>query len=194
MFWPPPSMKVFLRLWWRNSQLSICDSILLAALHGCCFSSKERGSLSNSWDHGRSRPADIFLPNWSGGLAAALDITIISPMQSLTLERSAITPGHALRIAEDWKLAAHGKECRLEGVKFHSFGFGVFGGLGPEPHRRRESHWSSAGTATRIWPIRDYPTTGTEISISFRKGNATLWTTRQRPCPASVDGILWSYV
>ena len=61
---------------------------------------------------------EIFLPNLSKGRPAALDVTIISPMKLLTLERAAITPGHALRITEERKLASHGEECRLEEVNF----------------------------------------------------------------------------
>ena len=39
-------------------------------------------------------------------------------MQSLTLERAAITPGYALHIAGERKLAAYAKECCLAGVHF----------------------------------------------------------------------------
>ena len=71
----------------------ICDSILSAARAAALAPRREVPSLIPGT---RSRPADIFLPNWSGGRPAALDVTVISPMQSLTLERAAITPGHAL--------------------------------------------------------------------------------------------------
>ena len=43
---------------------------------------------------------------------------MVSPMQSLNLERATITPGYALRFAEERKLAAHGEESRSEGVNF----------------------------------------------------------------------------
>ena len=43
-----------------------------------------------------SRPADIYLPNWTRGKPAALDIHVISTLQQLTLKEAATTQGHAL--------------------------------------------------------------------------------------------------
>ena len=66
----------------------------------------------------RNRPVNIFLPNWSGGHPIALDVTVISPMQSLTLEDATTTPGYALGIAEERNLAANAEDCRSVGVNF----------------------------------------------------------------------------
>ena len=41
-----------------------------------------------------SRPADIFLPNWCRGHPAALDVTVISTLQLLTLVGAAATQGN----------------------------------------------------------------------------------------------------
>ena len=38
----------------------------------------------------QSRPAYIFLPNWKRGQPAALDVTVISTLQRLTLQGAAI--------------------------------------------------------------------------------------------------------
>ena len=51
-----------------------------------------------------ARPADIYLPSWSCGSPAALDVTVISPLS--TLVRSATTRGHALKVAADRKIAS----------------------------------------------------------------------------------------
>ena len=48
-----------------------------------------------------SRPADVFLPNWDMGRPAALDVTVISTLQDLTVAGAAATPGHALRVGEE---------------------------------------------------------------------------------------------
>jgi len=45
-----------------------------------------------------SRPADVFLPTWSPGRPAALDVHVISPLQQQTLGEAAFTPGHALHV------------------------------------------------------------------------------------------------
>ena len=103
----------------NNDQLPghnlICDSTLSVAQAAALAPRREVPSLILGT---RSRSADIFLPNWTGGHPAALDITVISPMQSLTLKSAAITPGHALYITEERKLVARGEECHLEGVNF----------------------------------------------------------------------------
>ena len=44
----------------------------------------------------QSRPADIFLLSWDRGRPAALDISVISTLQNLTVQGAASTPGHAL--------------------------------------------------------------------------------------------------
>ena len=49
----------------------------------------------------RSRPADIFLPNWKRGRPAALDVTVISTLQQLTIHGAASMQGHDLRVGEE---------------------------------------------------------------------------------------------
>ena len=41
-----------------------------------------------------ARPADIFLKNWVRGRDAALDVTVISPMQAAVLDQEASNPGY----------------------------------------------------------------------------------------------------
>ena len=65
-----------------------------------------------------SRPADVFLPIWNRGRPAALDVTVISTLQDLTVAGAAATQGHALRIGEERKLAAHQSDCQATGISF----------------------------------------------------------------------------
>ena len=53
----------------------------------------------------QARPADIYLPSWSGGLDTALDITVINLLQQTLLDRSAANPGHALQVAFNRKMS-----------------------------------------------------------------------------------------
>ena len=57
---------------------------------------------------------------------------VISPMQSLTLEGAATTPGHALGIAEERKLAAHVEDCCSVGVNFIPLVLESLGGWGQD--------------------------------------------------------------
>ena len=76
-----------------------------------------------------SRPANVFLPTWSRGWPAALDVQVISPLQQQTLGEAASTPGHALQVGVRRKLTSHLSACRLIGVEFISFVMETLGGL-----------------------------------------------------------------
>ena len=48
----------------------------------------------------QSRPADVFLSIWSQGRPAALDITVISPLQQATVQSAASSQCYALLVGE----------------------------------------------------------------------------------------------
>ena len=52
-----------------------------------------------------ARPADLFLPNWSGGQDTALDITVVNPLQVAMVQQAAVTPGFALSKSYNRKVA-----------------------------------------------------------------------------------------
>ena len=77
-------------------------------------------------------PADIYLPNWERGQPAALDVTVISPLQQLTLARASSEAGYALQVAEERKKATHAEACRSSGVIFHPLAMETLGGWSQE--------------------------------------------------------------
>ena len=64
------------------------------------------------------RPADVFIPHWSGGRDAALDVTVTHPLQDRTRAGAAVTPGYAMNAAYDRKVAGAGEQCRQQGIAF----------------------------------------------------------------------------
>ena len=50
------------------------------------------------------RPADVLVPHWAGGRDAALDVTVVNPLQAATVAGAAATPGHALTYAHTRKV------------------------------------------------------------------------------------------
>ena len=64
------------------------------------------------------KPADIFIPRHAGGKDAALDVTVINPLQAATVAQAAQTPGHALSIAHKRKLDKSWQPCRDQGIVF----------------------------------------------------------------------------
>ena len=76
---------------------SIRDAIFSAAQIAALAPRRE---LTHLIPNRQSRPADIFLPSWDLGRPAALDISVISTLQNLTVQGAASTPGHALQVCE----------------------------------------------------------------------------------------------
>ena len=64
------------------------------------------------------RPADLLIPHWVGGKDAALDVTVIHPLQGATVARVAATPGHALTVAYDRKVRDAAEDCRRQRIAF----------------------------------------------------------------------------
>ena len=81
------------------------------------------------------RPADMLFPSWSCGRPAALDIHVISPLQQLTLAETSVSPGHALQIGVQRKLASNLPACQDAGVQCRCFVTETLGGLAQDAIR-----------------------------------------------------------
>ena len=64
------------------------------------------------------KPADIFIPRWTAGKDAALDVTVVNPLQDALVQEAAATPGHALSVAHKRKLDKSWEACRQQGIEF----------------------------------------------------------------------------
>ena len=64
------------------------------------------------------RPADILLPGWAGGRDAALDVTVVHPLQDATRARAATEPGSALIYAYNNKMRVTAELCDQQGITF----------------------------------------------------------------------------
>ena len=74
------------------------------------------------------RPADVLIRNWAGGKDAALDVTVVTPLQTATMPAAATTPGHALTYAYDRKMQGAAADCRRQGLVFFPLVAETFGG------------------------------------------------------------------
>ena len=63
-------------------------------------------------------PADIPIPNLCRGQDAALDVTVINPLQDATVVGASVTAGCALTLAHDRKVKAVAEACCQEGIAF----------------------------------------------------------------------------
>ena len=137
-----------------------------------------------------SRPAYIFFPLWKGGKPAALDVTVISSLQSSTVAEAAFTQGAALGVADLRKQSRHSAACSRSGVSFFSIAVEVLGGwsssaafvissIGRYLGQRLDQDSGESSTHLFQW-----------LSVALWRGNAAMWATRRAPLPPVVDGLI----
>ena len=110
-----------------NRHDAIRDCLFSTCVQSCLGPTRKDRALIPSR---QARPADIYLPSWSGGLDTALDITVINPLQQTLMDRSAANPGHALQVAFDRKMSRHGEDCRTAGIAFMPLPLDTLGAWG----------------------------------------------------------------
>ena len=116
---------------------SIRDAIFSVAQSAALAPRKEAPSLIPS---SRSRPADIYLPNWKRGQPAALDVTVISTMQQLTQAGAASTPGYALHVGEERKMRSPCRSLQICRGSLCSDRSRDFGWIERGSHRHHQKH------------------------------------------------------
>ena len=132
-----------------------------------------------------SRPADVYLPNWKRDQPAALDVTVISTLQSLTLSGAAVTPGYALSVAAERKRAAHASACHSVGVSFTPLVVESLGGWDSEAISTFKAIGRLQGLRLGIPPSQSTRHLFQRVAICLWRGNATLWIGR-------LPGSRWS--
>ena len=137
-----------------------------------------------------SRPADVYLPNWKRGQPAAIDMTVISTLQQQTRTAAANTPGHALTVAEERKMAAHAEACHAVGVLFIPLAAETLGALSREAIDTIASIGRIQGQRLGIPPSESIRHLFQRLAIALWRGNATLWIHQQPVHPATVDGLI----
>ena len=92
------------------------DAIFATAASAHLGPSKEDRALLPGCD---GRPADVMVNNFAeGGLHAALDITVVNPLQSATVRRAGDEPGYALEMRHHQKMSKYADKCLAEGIRF----------------------------------------------------------------------------
>ena len=136
------------------------------------------------------RPADVFVRNWAGGLDAAMDVTVVHPLQAATLAGAAETGGHALNFAYERKMTAAAELCRQQGIAFVPLAAESLGGW----HHRAEKELKKLAdalarntgqpegeTAAHLWG---------RLGVLLQRGNAALLGNRvPAPPDGTIDGI-----
>ena len=137
------------------------------------------------------RPADVLVPNWVGGKDAAMDVTVVTPLQAATMPGAANTAGHALNHAHGRKANGAEEECRRQGIAFLPLVAETFGGwhAGAEKEVKklaaalaRHTGQDESEATSHLWG---------RLGILLQRGNAAILGNRVPALPgAHIDGIL----
>ena len=137
-----------------------------------------------------SRPADIYLPFWSGGRPAAMDVTVISPLQKSTITASFSSQGAALMVAETRKNAAHLSNCRSAGVSFLPLAVKTLGCWSRDAVSTIRSIGHLQALRLGLDPGETISHLFQRLSVALWRGNAQMWCSRFPIPPPSVDGVI----
>ena len=166
---------------------NIRDVVFTAAQSAAFAPSKEAPGLVIG---SLSRPADVFLPSWSCGRPAALDIHVISPLQQQTLSEASVTPGHALQVGVQRKLTSNLPACREAGVECIPIVAETLGGLAEDTiFTVRSLGRAIADRTGSMDPISTTRHIFQRFAIALWRGNACLWLHRHPTLPSYLDGV-----
>ena len=76
-----------------------------------------------------NKPADVFIPHWTGGRSTALDVTVVHPLTPPRLASSAENPGQTLETAFTNKCRVTQDACLQEGIVFLPLPIETLGGM-----------------------------------------------------------------
>ena len=137
-----------------------------------------------------SRPADVYFPCWKRGQPAALDVSVISTLQQLTVNGASTIQGHALSIGEERKLTVHAAPCRSVGVSFIPMIVESLGGWSPRAVDVIKCIGRLQGQRLGIPPADSTTHLFQCLAICLWQGNASLWVRRIPIRPPEVDGVI----
>jgi hypothetical protein len=136
-----------------------------------------------------SRPADIFLPHWVGGKPAALDVSVISPLQNLTVNSSPSVQGFALAVGEARKVATHQDVCRAEGITFIPLIVETLGGWSSQASDLVRDFGKLQAQRLGIDRLACTSHAFQRLSCSLWRSNANMWAIRSPLVDPQVDRI-----
>ena len=168
---------------------SLRDILYSSASSAALASRKEYFSLIQG---SSSRPAKIFLPQWDRGQPVALDVTVISLLQLLTINEDASSAGYALSEGEITELISLAADLLASALILWSSRHLVVGVLGP-------FKWSGISASCKGQGLEVDQAVATRhlfqrLSVTLWCGNANLYASRESGLTSfspSVDSIRW---
>ena len=125
-----------------------------------------------------AKPADFLIPHWTGGKDTALDVTVINPLQAAEVQGAATTPGNALTVAHERKMAKSWDACNAQGIVFTPLAAESLGAW----HPVAIAEVAKLGRAYALHNGEEEQTSiqhlFQRLSVALMKGNAALFNNR----------------
>ena len=122
----------------------------------------------------QSRPADIFIRNWTDGRKIAFDVSVISPTQDAIVLRAADTSGAAIESRKATKNRAHFDNCSASGIYFQPLVVETFGAWDKDalPFLKTLAHQDARrwGKSNSVECKQFFQ----RLSLALQRGNAAL--------------------
>ena len=120
----------------------------------------------------------MLIPHWAGERDAALDVTVINPLQEATVFGAATTPGIALLVAFNRKVTGAAEQCRRQDLAFIQLAAESLGGW----HEVAVAEVRKLGSALGRYNGQEEGEATSHLfqrqSIPLMKGNASLFLNR----------------
>ena len=157
--------------WDRISRHNAIRDVIFAAAQSAALAPSPGMIPSSS-----ARPVDILLPTWSGGCPAALDVHVISPLQEQTVREASFTPGHALQVGVQRKLASSLSACCSSGTDFIPLVAEALGGLAEDAISTISAIGRAINNRTGSTDLSDSRQhLFGRVAIALWRGNANMW-------------------
>ena len=131
------------------------------------------------------RPADVYIAGWEAGKDAALDITVVNPLQEALVQEAAATPGHALQFRFNSKMAGAAAECQAQGIAFLPLVVESLGGWDERAVQQVKKLTSALARNSGEDEGDTWRKAITRLSILLMKGNAALLSGRIPSSPSA---------
>ena len=79
----------------------------------------------------QSRPADVFIEEWTDGKRMAFDVSVVSPTQEAVIDRAALNAATAIEMRKTEKTRKNVEICRASGLYFQPLVVETFEGWDP---------------------------------------------------------------
>ena len=137
-----------------------------------------------------ARPADVLIPNWCAGKDAAMDVTVVNPLQARMIDQAAVHAGHSLTVRFNDKMTKHGEACRREGMVFIPLVVETLGGWEEQADVQIKRLGAALARQTGQDESDKIRHVFQSLAVRLAKGNAALFLNRTHSFPnTEVDGL-----